>query len=494
MTKENRNKTYGHILKYTGLFGGVQGLSILIGVIRNKLVALILGPDGMGLMSIFNSTIRLISDSTSFGLGMSAVRKLSVVYEQGDDAEIKRCISIIRFWSQLTALLGMVVCIVLSPLLSKWVFEWGNHSLHFVLLSVVVALTAISGGELAILKAIRQLKALAKISFLNIVGALITSIPLFYIWYQAAIVPSLIIVALMQMLLTIYFSHRQYAIRLCYSKSLWVAGKPMIKIGIAFVLAGVMGSGADFLIRRYLNVLGSVETVGLYNAAYMMTMTYAGIVFTAMETDYFPRLSSIKGNGALLSDIVNSQIEVSLLIISPMLVAFMVGIPVILPLLYSHEFMSLQLMVQTMVLAMYIRAIKLPIAYVPLAKGNPILYTLMEGIYYIVFVLAIIESFSFYQLLGIGFAITLVALFDFIMLSICMYKVYQYSISSSVWKYAGIQLSIGLGTYIMVQMLHGVWYCIAGAILTLMSAYISLYILKKKTNIWNKLKAKLWER
>ena len=33
----------------------------------------------------------------------------------------------------------------------------------------------------------------------------------------------------------------------------------MIKIGIAFVLAGVMGSGADFLIRRYLNVLGSVE-------------------------------------------------------------------------------------------------------------------------------------------------------------------------------------------------------------------------------------------
>ena len=75
MTVERRNNSYTHILKYTSLFGGVEGFIVLISIIRNKLIALILGPDGMGLMSLFNSTIKLVSDSTNFGLGMSAVRE-----------------------------------------------------------------------------------------------------------------------------------------------------------------------------------------------------------------------------------------------------------------------------------------------------------------------------------------------------------------------------------------------------------------------------------
>lgn len=494
MTNENRNKTYTHILKYTGLFGGVQGLGILVGIVRNKLVALLLGAEGMGLMSLFNSTTKLISDSTNFGLSMSAVRELSAAFEQHDETYMKRCIDSVRLLSMLTALLGMAVCMVISPILSRWVFGWGDHSLHFVLLSIVVFLMAVTGGELAILKALRQLKSLAKISFLNIVGALITSIPLFYIWRQAAIVPSLIIVALTQMLLTIYYSHRQYAIHFNWSKTLLLQGSPMLKIGVAFVLAGILGSGADFLMRRYLNVLGSVETVGLFNAAYMMTMTYAGLVFSAMETDFFPRLSSIKHTGALLNETVNSQIEVSLLLISPMLVVFMVGVPVLLPLLYSREFVSLQVMVQTLVLAMYWRAVKLPIAYIPLAKGNSRLYLLVEAIYDVVLVLAVIAGFHYYELLGAGIAITLVAVLDFLMLYYFMHTTYQYNISYSVWQYLGIQLMFGLFTYGLVLSTHGWLYWGGGVVLVLLSLWVSLRILRKKTDLWTHLKLRVWKK
>ena len=494
MTNENRNKTYTHILKYTGLFGGVQGLGILVGIVRNKLVALLLGAEGMGLMSLFNSTTKLISDSTNFGLSMSAVRELSAAFEQHDETNMRRCIDSVRLWSMLTALLGMAVCMMISPILSRWVFGWGDHSLHFVLLSIVVFLMAVTGGELAVLKALRQLKSLAKISFLNIVGALITSIPLFYIWRQAAIVPSLIIVALTQMLLTIYYSHRQYAIHFNWSKTLLLQGSPMLKIGVAFVLAGILGSGADFLIRRYLNVLGSVETVGLFNAAYMMTMTYAGLVFSAMETDFFPRLSSIKHTGALLNETVNSQIEVSLLLISPMLVVFMVGVPVLLPLLYSREFVSLQVMVQTLVLAMYWRAVKLPIAYIPLAKGNSRLYLLVEAIYDVALVLAVIAGFHYYELLGAGIAITLVSALDFLMLFYFMHTTYQYNISNSVWQYLGIQLMFGLVTYGLVLSTHGLVYWGGGVVLVLLSLWVSLRILRKKTDMWTRLKSRVWKK
>ena len=164
----------------------------MISIIRNKLIALILGPDGMGLMSLFNSTIKLVSDSTNFGLGMSAVRELSACYETGDRVAIQHQISVVRAWGVFTSLLGMFACVALSPVLDRWIFDWGDHSLHFALLSVIIGMAAITRVELAILKAVRKLSALAKISVYHVVGALITSIPMYYIWGETAIILSLI--------------------------------------------------------------------------------------------------------------------------------------------------------------------------------------------------------------------------------------------------------------------------------------------------------------
>ena len=156
MEKQN---SYSHILKYTGLFGGVQVLGILVGLVRNKLVALILGPMGMGLLALFSSTIKLVGDSTNLGLSISAVRNMSGAYDCGDTDRLLRSISVFRHWCLITSLLGLLVCVVLSPLLSRWTFSFGNHTLHFVLLAPVVALTTLSTGELAILKATRRLFA-----------------------------------------------------------------------------------------------------------------------------------------------------------------------------------------------------------------------------------------------------------------------------------------------------------------------------------------------
>ena len=72
----NNEKTYDHVLKYTGLFGGVQGLTMLMGVARNKLVALLIGPAGLGFINMYNSVAGLIHQSTNLGLGFSAVKHI----------------------------------------------------------------------------------------------------------------------------------------------------------------------------------------------------------------------------------------------------------------------------------------------------------------------------------------------------------------------------------------------------------------------------------
>ena len=181
---------YSHVLKYTGIFGGVQGLNIIVGLVRNKLIAVILGPEGMGLASLFNSTVNFISQATNLGLSFSAVRHVSELFDKGDEAEIAHFVKVVRAWSLLTALAGMLVCVVAGPLLSNYTFAWGDHTLHFMLLAPAVGLLAITGGETAILKGARRLKALAVVQVYSVLAALVISVPIYYFFGQAGIVPA----------------------------------------------------------------------------------------------------------------------------------------------------------------------------------------------------------------------------------------------------------------------------------------------------------------
>ncbi len=485
MEQADRDHTYSHILKYTSLFGGVQGLNILVGVVRNKLVAMILGPDGMGLTALFNSTIKLVSDSTTLGLPMTGVREISEAMDAGNEQRLRKSIATLRFWSMLTAVLGMIICMALGPLLSSSTFSWGNHTLHYVMLSPAVALTAITGGEAAILKGTRQLRSLAAASVYHMLLALAVSVPIFYFWGQRGIVPSIVLLALGQCILTIYYSYRKFKPRLTFSTSMLGEGRTMIRLGIAFVLAGVLGSGAEFLVRSYLNVVGELETVGLYNAGFMMTMTYAGMIFSAMETDYFPRLSAIPELGPEFNRTVNHQVEVSLLLASPILVAFMVGLPLLLPLLYSGRFLPVLGMMKWAVMAMYMRAITLPIEYISLARADSRSYLLLEATYDIVFVLLIFAGYRWAGLTGTGIGLAVTGAFNVVMAVTYMRYKFGYKPSKEVKRYASIIIPLGATTCAATFWLSGIAYWTVGTLLTAAATWISFHILKNKTSLHN---------
>lgn len=491
MTNEKKNGgSYSHILKYTGLFGGIQVLNILISLVRNKFVALILGPQGMGLISLFNSTITLVSNSTNLGIPMSSVKNISEAFERGDRAAIEHMIKVTRSWSLLTALIGMLLCVVLSSLLNDITFTWGDHTLHFVLLSPVVALLAITGGETAILKGTRRLKNLAVLSVCNIFFALIASVPMYYVFGEAAIVPMLIIIALEQMLLTIFFSYRYYPLKVSFRRSLMSEGMGMVGLGIAFVIAGILGSGADFVIRSFLNTTSSLDTVGLFSAGYALTMTYAGLVFSAMETDFFPRLSAVNDDREARNTVINRQIEVSVLLISPLLTVLMVTLPLVLPILYSKAFLPISGMVQVAIIAMYVRAVKLPIAYLTLAKGDSLTYLLLEGIYDIIIVAAVLLAFSRFGLTGAGAAITIAGVIDFAVIYFVTHWKYGFCLTRQAMGYFLIQLPIGLTVLAVVNVTSGLLYWATGVLLIAASTAISIYILHKKTSLWSKLTSK----
>ena len=318
--QRSENDNYDHVLKYTSVFGGVQGLIILIGLVRNKFMALLLGAGGMGFNALLTSVQNFASQCTNLGISFGAVPRLSGYYEQQRTELVDYYIQVIRLWSMIAAVLGCLFCVVVSPLINDLSFTWGNHTLHYAMLGLSVSMMAITGGEVAVLKSTRRLGALALTQIYTAIASVLLSIPLFYIWHHSGVVPSIVLVSLVSLLVTAWFSYRHYPLRLHFDKGMLSEGFGMIRLGVAFVLAAAIGSGTEMLVRSYLNVEGGMDNVGLYNAAYMITITYAGMVFSAMETDFFPRLSAVNHDIAATNEMVNRQMEVSLLILSPMLV------------------------------------------------------------------------------------------------------------------------------------------------------------------------------
>lgn len=390
-----------NVLRYILAFGGVHGLNILISLVRNKLVSLILGPSGMGIVSLYNSGLQLIQNATNLGIAQSGVRTLS---QAQNDTELSRLLTIVRMMTLATALLGTIVYTLFSNLL-----------IGSILLAPVVGLAIITAGEIAVLKALKKIKKVAILSVWNVVVALVISVPIYYYYGEDGIIASLLLLALVQMLITIGYSFTEYKPEIKhYSINILRESKEdvrqLIVLGIAFVIAGILGSGAEFAIRAYLNINGGNEAVGLYNAGYMMAFTYAGMAFASFESEYFPRLSTLCSDDSNIVEIRSTilrQIKMSLLIVIPMVGVLILLLPWIIPLLFSDKFVPAIPMAQITLVAMIARAVMLPIEYLPLAKGDSKTYLILEAVYDVLIALGVCIGYSIYGLEGTGIALVI---------------------------------------------------------------------------------------
>lgn len=478
--QKNEENDKRHIIKYTSLFGGVQIINLLASVIRNKIAAVILGPSGLGLVSLYNTAITLIGNTTNLGIPFSAIRHLSELREKNDINLTNQYIHTIRTWSLVTAILGMALCAAVSPLLSLAYFSDIYHWYIFAWLSPAVALTAIAGGELAILKGMHMMKQVAIQSLTISIGAVFTSLPFYYFLGIDGIIPSILVFAITMLLSVLYFSIHDHPFHPFHlTRKILAQGGNMIRLGLAYTIAGILGSGTEFFIRAFIMQKGTEEDVGLYNAGYVLTITYASMIFTAMETDYFPRLSAVNHDTQRSNDVVNKQIEVSLLLIAPLLVIFLIVLPQLLPLLYANSFMPVITMAQWAILGMFVRAATLPMAYLSLAKGQSKIFLLTETAYDIFAAIFITTGYAFGGLKGSGQALLLSAVADFILIWSVARLYYKFHLASETIKKFAIQAPIILGTFIIVLLTDGLSYWIAGAICIAISTIVSMKHLKK---------------
>lgn len=488
MVKEEKNDEkqqngYERAIKYMGVFGGTQSFSILLGMVKTKFAAKLLGAAGLGMIAMYNRTLQMLSDFTNLSLSFSAVRQIAEAYEEGDKEKLLHWIKVLRSWAFLTAVVGVLFSLILSPFLGDFVFEGHDYyTSRFFLLSPVVGFMAITGSELAILKGVHRLYKVAMYTLWTSVLGLVISVPFYYFMGVAGIFPSIFLTSLLQMVVLLCYSTPLYKYRIApMSRKVLGDGIAMVKFGLGYILAAIMGSGSIWLVCKALIDIGNDRVVGIYSTGYFLMNLLPGILFAAIDSDFYPRLSATNKDVAATNRLVNEQAEVQLLMQAPMLMAYSLALPLLVPLFYDYELIAAVPMTQLAMFGMLVRTMTYPMSYLPLSRGDSKVYMIQEGIYDVLFTLLVIAGYLFGGLLGVGAAMAVAFVADWMVVyAITGYK-YSFRFTSGVYICFALQAAIFVAQMAAMYSYKEGWlYWGSGAACVILSSLLSLYMLSKR--------------
>lgn len=437
MNKETRTEenSFRNILKGTSIFGSVQVFNILISAVRLKFVAVILGPAGMGMAALFQSASLAIQQFASLGLNISVVKEIGAAKE--DSSRMQNVLAAIRPLIILTALLGSLVCILLSGTLSSLTFGSEDYTETFRILSAAVFFSIAGTGIMSVLQGLHEVKRLSKASVIGSLTGLFVGVPLYWLLGTSGIVPAMVALAFTTFL-WYYLSLRK---SLTTMPATWdrQAHLPILKSvllsGIILMSNDLFRSLCNYMTSIFVRIHGGEIEVGFYQSCNTMTSQYSAIVFTAMAMDYLPRLAGAAKDNSKMCEIVNRQMEIVGLLIAPVACAVIFLAPWVIELLQTKEFLVATPLLRWLALAIVIRALMYPLGYIVFAKNNRRLFFWMESIgANILTLLLTCLGYYCFGLQGLGYAAITDCLICLTVYIAVNHRLYGYKLGTSAMR------------------------------------------------------------
>lgn len=481
----HREATYAHILKYTGVFGGVEGLKMLVNLIKNKLTSIYLGTVGIGLGAIYANIIENVNSATNFGLSFSAMRSVSESFEESSDVEIRDHVRVVRTWCLWTALLAAFICGLGAPWITPLFFPEGGNTWLVALLSLAVFALPIEAGECAVLKGMRHLKRVALIEILSVISTLLTTIPLYILLGINGVVYSLVLTQLAVTAIHLSFSVTvvPYRVSLC-SIRVFREGLGLLRLGIPYAIAAVAKAVTMGTIIQFIEDHGQI---GLFRMALLILSITSALAFTAMDADFFPRLSAVNHDTKRSNRMVNQQIDVCAMALAPVLLVLLALLPYLVPLLLTAEFLPIIGMCTFGVIQTYLRGLTTPLEYLPLAKGQSIVYLLVEIASHAITYAFILWLFPIYGLLGVGIAMALAQATELLLVYLLYSGVFGFTLSRCTFFYSLTQAVLLAGGTLLALM-EGGWWKPAGILaLALISGLFSMKALGSESSVFQRI-------
>lgn len=371
--------TYGQILKSSALVGGSSLLSIGTGIIRTKLMAVLLGPAGFGLFGLYGSILTLTQTLAGMGINSSGVRQIAEAMGSGDAVRVGLTTVVLRRVSVLLGLIGAAVLVIFSGPVSRVTFNTSQNANAIVILSAGVLFSLVSAGQGALIQGMRRIGDLAKMSAVGGVLATFISVLMVYLFRERGIVPAVVAVAMMTLLVSWWYSRKiEIHAPVLAAADIIREASALLKLGFAFMVSGLLTMGVAYGVRVTVLHRFGVEATGLYQSAWTLGGLYVGFILQAMGADFYPRLTATAKDDELCNRLVNEQVQVGLLIAGPGVIAILTVAPIFLSFLYSSRFAGAVGILRWICLGALLQVVTWPMGFIIVAKARQALFIACE--------------------------------------------------------------------------------------------------------------------
>ena len=364
-------KSFRQILRSTSIIGGATVINILIGLVRIKVVAIMLGPAGVGLIGLFNNLIDAAANVAALGTGTVGTRQIAEAAGREDAHAVADARRALFLGTLALAISGTVVFWALRDALALWVLGDATLSPEVGWLALAVGLTVAAASQSALLNGMRRIGDLAKVSVWSGMLSTALGVGALLLWGRSGLIVFVLVGPLTSLMLGhVYVARLPKVIaRRTPLPALARQWGTMVKLGTALMVAGLAGTLGQLLVRMLVQRELDAEALGYFQAAATLSMTYFGIVLGAMGTDFYPRLTAVIHDNVAVNRLVNEQVEVALLIASPILLAMIGLAPWVIQTLYSSSFHPAAEVLRWQVIGDVFKVYSWPLGFMFLAAG-----------------------------------------------------------------------------------------------------------------------------
>ena len=372
--------SHKEILRSSSIIGGSAVINIAVGLLKTKAVALILGPLGLGLIVLLQNLMQTIASVASMGLGQAGTRAVAEADATGDQTRVATVRRTLLVGTTVLALVSALLIEAFSKPLAEWMSPGSGSAPLVRWLAIGVAATVATQAQTALLMGYRRVGDLARLSILSVLASAVIGV--LAVWWggEGGIIVFVIVQAVATFTVGLFYVRRlpMTPATAVPTGAISTELRSLIGFGAALTVAAICINAGQLFARTLIQQLLGAEAVGLFQASWLISVTYLGFVLQAMGTDFYPRIIAAASDRTVLARLVNEQIEVALLLAAPVLLGMLAVAPWLVRLLYSRAFDPAVAVLQWQVLGDVLKVASWPLGYLLLAINASRLFMVAE--------------------------------------------------------------------------------------------------------------------
>lgn len=383
-----------------------HGLRMIINLVIVKMIAVWLGPAGMGILGQFMSLTTMISVFAGGGIS-TGIAKYVAEY-QNTPRQMLRFIGAAFVYGLGFSAFFFVVSMVAAQPVSRILFGDTRYAWLFPCLGIAQLLCFTGAAVISIVNGQRRTDLYAKITITSYLGTL----PIAYLLISNFGIDGAALALLLAISCTgfsaLWFVYRSRLTRLIRLTIKIAEAKLLMRFTVMLLASATFFPIAEIAIRTHITDLLGQEAAGLWQAMSRFSGAYLGFFTVFLATNYMPRLSSLNDKKYIVREVISQLFWISF--------AFIVFASIIYPLrdwvirlLFSGAFDGISVLFGWQLLGDFFRLSAYVIGFLGVAKAAVKLYIgaeLVQAVLYVALSFVALENGGDLQDLSKNYALT----------------------------------------------------------------------------------------